>query len=181
MSSDLIFGLKLANGDTGNPGFDADTQIGGGSTDQLLGGYHLGRLSADNGWTYFLQGQLDVPISHKLNHRPGAEGVAAAGVYFEGWSTHRALKFSPVGPLRVVYRRPDCGVDGLPQERGYSRVLVSPGVEVAKGKVRVYADLAVPVYTNAPCQRLLRAHRNWRPDTPRPPSWPGPSPVTPST
>ena len=161
MSTGLTFGLKLANGDTGYPGFDADTQIGSGSTDLLLGGYHLGRLSADNRWTYYLQGQLDVPISHKLNYRPGAEGVAVAGLYFEGWSTHSALKFSPVGQLRLVYRRPDGGVDGLPQETGYSRVLISPGVEVAKGKVRVYADLAVPLYTNARDNQLF-ANEMWK-------------------
>ena len=56
MSTGLTFGVKLANGDSSYPNFDADTQIGSGSTDLLLGGYHLGRLSADNRWTYFLQG-----------------------------------------------------------------------------------------------------------------------------
>lgn len=161
MSSGVTFGLKLANGDTGYRGFDADTQIGSGSTDLLLGGYHLGRLSADNRWAYYLQGQLAVPIAHKPNYRPGAEGVAVAGLYFEGWSTHSALKFSPVGQLRLVYRRPDGGVDGLGQETGYSRVLVSPGVEVAKGKVRVYADLAVPLYTNARGNQLF-ANEMWK-------------------
>ena len=161
MSTGLTFGAKLANGDTSYPNFDADTQIGSGSTDLLLGGYHLGRLGADNRWTYFLQGQWDQPVWHHDNYRPGAEGVAAAGVYFEGWSTHAAWKFSPVGQLRAVYRRPDGGVDGHPQGTGYSRLLISPGVEVAQGSMRVYADVALPLYTNARGNQLF-ANEMWK-------------------
>ena len=99
MSTGLTLGVKLANGDTSYPNFDADTQIGSGSTDLLLGGYHLGRLTADNRWSYFLQAQWDQPVWHKDNYRPGAEGVAVAGVYFEGWSTHTALKILTGRPV----------------------------------------------------------------------------------
>ena len=155
MSSGLSVGVKLANGDTNFPGFDADTQIGSGSTDAVLGGYHLGRLSADNRWSYFLQAQWDQPLDHKPNYRPGAEGVAVAGVYFEGWSTHRQLKFSPIAQLRVAYRRADGGADALVNDTGYSRILVAPGLEIASGKLRVYTDVAVPVYTNARGNQLF--------------------------
>ena len=161
MSSGLTFGMKLANGDTGHVDFDADTQIGSGSTDLLLGGYHLGRMSADNRWSYFLQAQWDQPLGHKANYRPGAEGVAVAGAYFEGWSTHAALKFSPVGQLRIAYRRPDGGIDALTADTGYARVLVAPGLEVASGKLRIYADVALPVYTNARGNQLF-ANEMWK-------------------
>ena len=161
MSTGLTAGLKLANGDTSYPHFDADTQIGSGSTDLLLGGYHLGRLSTDNRWSYFVQGQWDQPVAHKDNYRPGAEGVGVAGLYFEGWSTHSELKFSPVGQLRYVYRRQDGGPDGHPEDTGYSRVLISPGLEVAKGKMRIYADVALPLYTNARGNQLF-ANEMWK-------------------
>lgn len=161
MSSGLSLGVKLANGDSSYPNFDPDTQIGSGSTDALLGAYHLGRLTADNHWTYFVQGQWDQPIAHHANYRPGAEGVVALGVYFEGWSTHTALKFSPVVQLRAAYRRADGGVDALSADTGYSRILVSPGLEVAKGKVRVYADVALPLYTNARGNQLF-ANEMWK-------------------
>ena len=59
------------------------------------------------------------------------------------------MKVSPVTQWRAVHRRPDGGVSALAADTGYSRVLVSPGVEVAKGKERVNADVAVPLYTNA--------------------------------
>ena len=161
MSTGLSLGIKLANGDSGFPGFDADNQIGSGSTDALLGAYHLGRLTADNRWSYFLQGQWDQPLTHKDNYRPGAEGVVAFGAYFEGWSTHQELKFAPIAQLRVAYRRPDGGADALVADTGYSRLLVSPGLEVAKGKVRVYADVALPLYTNARGNQLF-ANELWK-------------------
>lgn len=161
MSSGLTFGVKLANGDDSYPYFDADTQIGSGSTDLLLGGYHLGRFSADNRWSYFLQAQWDQPIVHKEGYRPGAEGVAMAGLYFEGWSTHANLKISPVGQLRLVYRRPDGGSESLPDDTGYTRVLASPGIELAAGNTRIYADVALPLYTNARGNQLF-ATEMWK-------------------
>jgi hypothetical protein len=161
MSTGLTFGLKLATGDSSYPYFDADNQIGSGSTDLLLGGYHLGRLSDDNRWTYFLQAQWDQPVWHHETYRPGAEGVAMAGVYFEGWSTHAELKFSPVAQLRAVVRRPDSGADAAPDDTGYTRLLASPGVEVAWRNTRVYADVALPLYTNARGNQLF-ANEMWK-------------------
>ncbi len=161
MSTGVSLGVKLANGDTSFAYFDADTQIGSGSTDLLLGAYHLGRLSPDNRWTYFLQGQWDLPIFHRDNYRPGVEGVIAAGVYFEGWTLPSGLKFSPVGQLRAVYRRADGGVDALTADTGYARVMVSPGIEVARDKVRIYADVALPLYTNARGNQLF-ANELWK-------------------
>ncbi|MGH8253203.1 MAG: hypothetical protein ACRES2_04130, partial [Steroidobacteraceae bacterium] len=161
MSTGLTFGLKLANGDYTYPGFDPDTEIGSGSTDMLLGAYHLGRLTADNRWAYFLQGQWDQPVSYRANYRPGAEGVIAGGVYFERGTMSDRVKVSPVFQLRAVYRRPDGGADALVDDTGYSRLLVSPGIEIATGKVRVYADVALPLYTNARGNQLF-ANEMWK-------------------
>jgi hypothetical protein len=159
MSTGLTFGVKLANGDSNYPYFDADTQIGSGSTDLLLGGYHLGRFTADNRWSYFLQAQWDQPVWHKEGSRPGAEGVAMG--YFEGWSTHSQTRISPVAQLRVVIRRPDSGAEAMPDDTGYTRLLVSPGVEVAAGNARIYADVALPLYTNARGYQLF-ASEMWK-------------------
>jgi hypothetical protein len=161
MSTGLTFGVKLANGETDYPGFDADTQIGSGSTDVLLGAYHLGRLSADNEWAYFIQAQWDQPVAHKDNYRPGAEGVAVAGAYYEGWSFASGWKLAPVGQVRAIYRRQDGGPDGLPDETGYSRILVSPGLELDAGKFRLYADVALPLYTNVRGNQLV-ANELWK-------------------
>jgi hypothetical protein len=161
MSTGITLGVKLANGDTGFAGFDADTQIGSGSTDALVGAYHLGRLSGDQHWSYFLQGQWDQPLVHKANYRPGAEGVVVFGMYYEGWSTHQELKFVPIMQLRAVHRRPDGGADAMADDSGYSRLLASPGLEVVRGKLSVYADVALPLYTNARGNQLF-ANEMWK-------------------
>lgn len=69
----------------------------------------------------------------------------------EGWKLSGNAKLSPVGQLRYAYRRPD----GLADETGYARVLVSPGMELERGKLRLYADVAVPLYTNARDNQLF--------------------------
>ena len=161
MSTGLTLGVKLANGDYKYPGFDPDTQIGSGSTDLLAGAYHLGRFAADNRWAYFLQGQWDQPLSHQANYRPGAEGVVAAGVYFERGTMGEQLKISPVFQLRAVYRRPDGGIDAMPENTGYERLLAAPGVEVAVHGFRIYADVGLPLYTHARGNQLF-ANAMWK-------------------
>jgi hypothetical protein len=161
MSTGLTLGVKLANGDTGFAGFDADTQIGSGSTDALIGAYHLGRISTNQHWSYFLQGQWDQPLAHKANYRPGAEGVVAFGAYYEGWSTHQDVKIVPIVQLRAVHRLADGGADALPDDTGYSRLLVSPGFEWSVHKLQVYADVGLPLYTNARGNQLF-ANEMWK-------------------
>ena len=161
MSTGLTLGVKLANGDYNFQGFDPDTEIGSGSTDLLVGGYHLGRLATDNRWAYFLQAQWDQPLSHRANYRPGAEGVAAAGFYFERGTMGDRLKISPVFQLRAVYRRPDGGIAAMPADTGYVRVLASPGIELAVKGFKLYADVALPLYTNARGNQLF-ANEMWK-------------------
>lgn len=161
MSTGLTLGVKLASGDDSYAGFDPDTEIGSGSTDLLAGAYHLGRLRADNRWAYFLQGQWDQPMAHRANYRPGAEGVVAAGLYFERATMGDRLKISPVFQLRAIYRRPDGGSDSMPDDTGYFRVLAAPGVELALHGFKVYADVALPLYTNARGNQLF-ANEMWK-------------------
>ena len=92
---------------------------------------------------------------------PGAELVLVGGAYYEGWKLSDNAKLSPVGQLRYAYRRPDGGPEGKPDETGYARVLMSPGVELELGKLRLYADVAVPLYTNARGNQLF-ANEMWK-------------------
>lgn len=147
MSTGLTLGVKLPTGDSSYANFDPDTEIGTGSTDLLLGAYQLGKFDDAGRWSWFAQAQWIQPLSHKGNYRPGAEGVVAVGAYFEGWTTG-AVKWSPMVQLRGSYRRQDGGADGHPEDTGYTRWLASPGIEARAGAVSVYADVALPVYTN---------------------------------
>lgn len=155
MSTGIIYGVKLANGDSSYANFDPDTEIGSGSTDLLVGGYHLGRLSADDRWAYYAQVQWEQPVAHKDAYRPGAEGVLAAGLYYEGWSLGQVAKLVPLAQLRAVYRRQDGGPEGQPSDSGYTRLLAAPGLELAAGDLRANLDLALPMYTNARGNQLM--------------------------
>ncbi len=161
MSTGLSLGLKLPNGETDYPGFDADTQIGSGSTDLLLGAYHLGRITADNRWSWFVQGQWAQPLAHKANYRPGAEGAVTAGAYFEGWGSAEGLRVSPIAQLRAIYRRSDGGPDGHPEDTGYQRLVVAPGLEFTHGSTRVYVEAGVPLYTRSTGNQLF-ARSLWK-------------------
>ena len=84
MSSGVTFGLKLAiTGDYRFTGFDRDTAIGSGSTDLLLGAYHMGNLGGK--WNWFANAQLDQPVLTQDQDRPGSEADAVTGVYYNGW------------------------------------------------------------------------------------------------
>ncbi len=161
MSTGLTFGLKLATGETDYAGFDPDTSVGSGSTDLLLGAYHLGNLSSNGQWRYFLQAQWDEPVSHKANYRPGDEVVTAAGAYYEGWQLSPTAKIAPVLQLNATYRGHDGGPDGHPEDSGYTRLLVTPGVQVDISKLSLFLDVGLPVHTNVSGNQLVGS-QFWR-------------------
>ena len=161
MSTGITFGIKFANGDHSDPRFEADTQIGSGSTDVLLGAYHLGNLTANKEWRYFLHAQWDEPVSHATGYRPGRELTGNAGAYYEGWALGPTVKIAPVLQLSASYREHDGGEMAMPDDTGYSRVLVTPGVELDAGKVTAYLDVGLPVYTNVRGNQLISS-QFWR-------------------
>ena len=147
MSTGLILGVKLPTGDWKFAGFDRDTEIGTGSTDVLVGGYHRGSLNKDNRWTYFVQVLGDLPVASQGGYRPGNEVDGAAGVYFDGARLAGGrLKIAPVLQVLASVRGLDSGPAASHGDSGYERILVSPGLEVSSGPWRVYGDIELPVY-----------------------------------
>jgi hypothetical protein len=164
LSSGLTFGVKLPTGDFSHEDayddIDRDTEIGTGSTDILLGGYHLHRLTHDGRFTWFAQALLDVPALIQDQYRPGVELDAAAGIYYRGWTFH-GLMITPLAQILGSIRTSDSGNyssggiydqnDNPPanpvggRSSGYQRVLLSPGIELHLHKVTVYADAEFPV------------------------------------
>ena len=143
MSSGITFGLKLPTGDWHHVDFDRDTSIGTGSTDVLLGAYHQGYLAGS--WNWFANAELDQPFLIRADYRPGSEVDAVTGVYYNGW-TIGDLKVAPVAQVIGSYRHHDNGLAANPQNSGYERVLLSPGVEVNTAGFRVYGDVGIPIY-----------------------------------
>jgi hypothetical protein len=154
LSSGVTFGLKLPTGDSTYRNFDPDTQIGSGSTDLLLGAWHLDSLTADNRWSWFVNAQWQQPLVHKSSYRPGGELDAAGGIYYGG-SSFGAVRVTPIAQLELASRAHDGGPEGDPANTGYTRAYLTPGVEVDAGALRIYADVGFPVYTNASGNQLM--------------------------
>jgi hypothetical protein len=173
LSSGLDFGLKLPTGNfTHNDQWgdvDRDSQIGTGSTDLLLGGYHRGHLDTAGNWNWFAQGELDVPLLTQDQYRPGLEFDSDAGIDYQGFSLGR-VHISPLAQVLFSYRSSDGGAsasggvnDSAPPailgrpDSGYERVLLSPGIEFHIHPVVVYADVEVPVWQDFTGQQLAAA------------------------
>jgi len=147
LSAGVTFGLKLPTGSyTEDPDFvDRDTQIGTGSTDILLGGFYRGNITKDQKWDWFAQLQLDVPVLIQAGYRPGVELDTAAGIDYKGFSIGR-MRISPVAQAIFSERTSDSDSDADPDNSGYQRILLSPGIEFHIHPVKIYADVELPVY-----------------------------------
>ena len=150
LSTGLTFGLKLPTGSYArNDAYgdiDRDTEIGSGSTDILLGGFHRFSLETDYGWSGFVQVQLDLPVLAQGRYRPGAEFDSALGAYYNGWSIGR-MRISPIAQLKASFRGRDTGANASsPVASGYGRLLFAPGIEFTVHTFKVYADVERPLY-----------------------------------
>ena len=146
MSTGITFGIKLPSGDYKYPHFDRDTEIGTGSTDTILGGYHMGNMSSKNSW--FVEGEWERAFMVSDGYRPGDEFDAAIGID-RNMGAHG--KFNTVAPILQLIgssRQSDSGIHANPDSSGYSRILLSPGIEADSGEFRFYVDVEVPVYQN---------------------------------
>jgi hypothetical protein len=155
MSTGLTFGLKLPTGDWAFPGFDRDTEIGTGSLNTLIGAYHLGMLTSDNRWSWFVQALWDQAVITQDEYRPGTELNAAIGAYYNGWLIGGASKIAPLAQLIGSYRFKDTGANADPTGSGYQRVLISPGLEADIGDVRLYGDVELPVFAHVNGNQLV--------------------------
>jgi len=155
MSTGVSFGLKLPTGDSSYSHFDPDTEIGSGSTDALLGAYHLGHLGAEGRWSWFVNAQWQQPIAHKNTFRPGDEIDAVLGAQYTGWSLGSFATVAPILQLKGVYRDHDGGRNGDEDNSGYTRLLIVPGLQLETHKVRVFFDVGVPLHTDTTGNQLV--------------------------
>lgn len=159
MSTGIILGAKLPTGDYKYLNFDRDTEIGSGSTDLLLGAYHLGSLNKANSWSYFAQVMWDRPLASQGGYSPGQEVDAAIGVFYGGFSVAAGkVKIAPVLQFVESARARDGGPDGHPGDSGYSRTIISPGLEINSGAWRLYGDVEIPVVQHLNGNQLAADH-----------------------
>ena len=125
----------------------ATAQIGTGSTDILLGGFYRGNITEDEKWDWFAQALLDVPTLIQDQYRPGVELDTAAGIDYKGFSLGR-VRISPVAQVIFSERTGDSGSAANPDNSGYQRIMLSPGIEFHIHPIKIYADVEFPVYQN---------------------------------
>ena len=100
-------------------------------------------------------------MSHSAGYRSGREFTGNAGAYHEGWVLSPAVTVAPVLQLSASYRDYDAGEMARPDDTGYSRVLVTPGIEVDTGNVTAFLDVGLPLYTNVRGNQLIGS-QFWR-------------------
>jgi hypothetical protein len=173
MSTGVIFGIKLPTGPYTAPGIDRDTQIGSGSTDLLLGGFHRGLLTGDNAWQYFSQIMWRQPFLYRdaadpqgffdgnpgvvQSYHPGLQVDGAIGILYNNWYNVLGFdKITPLGQIIISHRNHDTGTGADPFNSGFDRVMLSPGIEFTKvvdeannRVIKAYFDIEVPVYYRA--------------------------------
>ncbi len=155
MSTGLMFGVKLPTGDYTYPNFDRDVGIGTGTTDLILGGYHLGAITKDATFTYFGQATWQHALNYRAGYRPGDDFNGAFGVYYEPGQVGDKLTLVPVLQLIASHRNRDSGPQADPDNTGYSRLLIAPGVEVKAASWKLYGDVELPIYQRVNGDQLV--------------------------
>jgi hypothetical protein len=146
LSTGVTLGLKLPTGDWTYPNFDRDTSIGTGTTDLLLGGYHLGGFRGNSHLKWFAEALLDKPFNYREGYKPGTETDAALGMLYDGIRLGQSASLAAVLQVIGSYRSHDSGVNADPPNSGYHRVLLSPGLEASFGQWKVYGDAEYRLY-----------------------------------
>jgi hypothetical protein len=158
LSSGLTLGLRLPTGSYSHENayddVDRDSEIGSGSTDILLGGFHRGNIGQSLKWDWFAQAEADLPVLTQGDYRPGFEVDGAVGVDYKGFSLGR-LGIVPLAQVIASERTKDYGAEANSPNSGYTRLLLSPGIEFHLHPVKFYADVEVPVFAHVNGNQLV--------------------------
>jgi hypothetical protein len=167
MSTGLLMGVKVPSGDWTYPKYDRDTEIGTGSTDLLMGVYHLGTLPTKLGtvpltfkerpFNYFVQVNYDLPLWEQDQYTPGREVDGAVGSYYDFGKIGPLSELAPMLTFLASDRTRDTGNNADPADSGYTRFIVAPGGEIKLGVIRAYADIEVPIFQNMRGYQLTAA------------------------
>jgi hypothetical protein len=164
MSTGIIFGAKLPTGDFTYPNFDRDTEIGSGSTDGLLGAYHLGnidlgRLAPEHFLGWFVEGLYQRALltqrSAAGDYRPGDELNIAVGVDYDFGPFGKLTELAPVIQLINSDKWRDTRPAADTPNTGYARLVLAPGLETAVGNVRLFADVGFPIFMHMNGHQLV--------------------------
>lgn len=148
MNSGLTFGLKLPSGNSNHSGLARDTQIGTGSTDSLLGFYHVNQIGNSERLNHFFQISWQRAFLTHNDYRPGTEISMANGISYNLGQVFGIKKVTPILQLNGSRKSADSGANSDPKNSGYSQIFISPALEFSFTKFKIYADVEFPIYRN---------------------------------
>ncbi len=88
-----------------------------------------------------------MPTLIQDDYRPGIEFDSAAGIDYKGFSLGK-VRISPLAQVIFSERASDSGANADPDNSGYERIMLSPGIEFHIHPVKIYADVEIPVFQN---------------------------------
>ena len=151
MSIAFMFGLKLPTGPFDLSLLDRDTQIGTGTTDALLGAYQMGQ---EDGWGWYGQFMWLHALNARDDYRPGDGLDITVAAHYDKLLTD--YNIVPIVQLVGSFRGTDSGINADPDNTGYERLYLSPGIEMnLNGSVRLYADMRIPLVTHVTGNQLV--------------------------
>ncbi len=156
MSTGITFGLKLPTGEyKSHQLHDRAMQIGTGSTDSILGAYHIGQFSQESKMNWFVQGNWQHALMTKNGYRIGDEFSAATGVSYNAGRIAGIKKVAPILQVTGSRRMSDTGMNANKENSGYTQAYFAPAIELTMGNFRTYADVQFPIYRKTTGYQLV--------------------------
>jgi len=145
----IQFGLKLPTGGisqnfkagpSAGQLADPTLQVGQGTTNAIVGFYHLGTLARN--FDYVVQVQGDIALNAHAQYRPGNAATVSIGTHFLGWQgITPQLMFN----LRLASR--DSGANADTISTGGEQLYIAPGFSFKLVKrVSAFAIVQLPLY-----------------------------------
>lgn len=145
----VTFGLKLPTGRTdvefaagpaAGERLDRGLQPGTGTVDALIGAYRFGNFAQD--WSWFAQGQLQLPLDSHDGFKPGSGLNVNAGVRYLALGG-----FTPQLQLNLRAERRESGAAADVDNSGATLLHVAPGASYRFDRhVEAYGFVQLPVY-----------------------------------
>lgn len=156
MSTGITFGLKLPTGQTNAKGFDSrNMQIGTGSTDSILGAYHVGKIANSTSLNWYVQGTWQHALVTRNGYRPGDEISGATGVTYSVGQIAAVKNVTPILQITGSRKASDSGWNSNKENSGYVHTYFAPALELSFGNFKTYADVEFPIYQHTKGNQLV--------------------------
>lgn len=157
MSTGITFGLKLPSGSSNSHNFERNTQIGSGTTDIIIGAYHMGNFGKNSAFGYFGQINFEEPMASDQGYKPGSELAAAIGSYYNLGQIGFAKRVAPILQISGTRKTQDTGYEDPSHNKnsGYANMYFTPGIEVTVKDFKFYADVEFPFYRSVSGNQLV--------------------------